>query len=127
MALQVTVNVHNGFLNFTGIELVRSTDLIEHFRDIFRCITGQSFQLFLVNVVPDLFDHLIFCGYQISIEHILVVLIKIIVQLLFYAARYIQLFQDLLGEFNCNLLEDLFCLILNKTFKLFGLGSPLLG
>ena len=98
VALEVAEHVDHRLLDFAGVELVRAADLVEELADLLRGIAGQRLHLFLVDEVADLLHHLVLGGDHEAVEHVLVVLVEVVVELLLQPAHDIDAVEDFLGK-----------------------------
>ena len=127
MSVEVTVHVDDRFLDLTGVELVHTADLIEQGGDLLGSVAGQGLHLFLVYEVPDLLHHLVFSRYRVAVEHILVVLVVVVVDLLLQTTHYIQSLEDLGGQFGGYMVHDLVDFFAEEQINLRLLIAKLLG
>jgi len=119
MSLEVSEHVDHRFLDFAGVELVRAAYLVEQFGDFFRGIPGKWLHFFLVYEVPYLLYHLVFRRDDKAVEHVLIVLVKVIVYFFLEAAHYVKAFQDFLGKAGIDVVQYLVALLMEKLVYLF--------
>ncbi len=127
MALQVSVHVDDRFLDFTGIELVSAANLIEKFGNFLRRVAREGFHFLLVDEVTNLLHHFILSRHHVTIEHVLVVLVHVVVELLFKTAHDIHAFEDFLGQFGTKVMKYFICFFFKKLIDFFLLVTIFLG
>jgi len=92
MALQVAVHIDHRFLDFPSVELVSTPNSVKKLRYFHWSISGKDFCLFLVNEIPDFLYHFVFSRYHVTVEHILVILVEVVIQLFFNSPHDIKTF-----------------------------------
>ena len=105
MALEVAVHVDDRFLDFTRVELVDAADLVEEGCDLLRGVAGKGLHFFLVDEVPDLLHHLVLRRDDEAVEHVLVVLVEVVVQLFLDATHDVELLGDFLGQLRGDVIH----------------------
>ena len=127
VALKVAEHVDHRFLDFAGVELVRAADLVEELADLLRGIAGQALHLFFVDEVTDLLDHLVFGGDHEAVEHVLIILVEVIVELLLQPAHDVDTIEDFVGKPRGYMVENLIGLLLEQLVDFPLLIAALLG
>ena len=89
MALQMTVHINDRLFDFARIKLIGAAYCIKQVCNFFRSIAVKNLHFFPIDKAADFFQHLVFGRYHVAVEHILVVLVKIVVQLFFNPAHYV--------------------------------------
>ena len=115
----MAINIDDRFFDFAGVEFVHATDLVQNFGDLPRCVAVEIAVLLLIDQIPQFLAHLIFHRRDVTIEHVLEILVEIIVQLGLDAAHHIQLFQNLRRKLGVNVVEDLVHLLVDQELGLF--------
>ena len=126
VALEVAEHVDHRLLDFAGVELVRAADLVEELADLLGGVAGQRLHLFLVDEVADFLHHLVLGGDHEAVEHVLVVLVEVVVELFLQPAHDVDAVEDFLGKPGVDVVENLVGLLLEQLVDLTLLIATLL-